>query len=107
MLVLATYVCTYQPFCAGFCYGIVPVAWIIILGDAAHNFADGLAIGASFSVSLSGGLSTSIAVLFHELPHELGEASLLAVLQNVTSVLMCACLGVYAGWMCVRLSTYI
>ena len=29
-------------------------------------------VGVAFSTSMSGGLSTSIAVFCHELPHELG-----------------------------------
>ena len=57
----------------GFCYGISSVAWIIILGDGIHNFADGVAIGASFTSSIGMGVSTSLAILFHELPHEFGE----------------------------------
>ena len=52
-----------------------PLAWVIILGDAIHNFADGLALGAAISQSLSLGISTMIALIFHELPHELGEFS--------------------------------
>jgi zinc transporter ZupT len=44
------------------------LGWIIILGDAIHNLTDGLAVGASFSQSLTMGLSTSIAVVFHEIP---------------------------------------
>ena len=55
----------------GFFHGISSVAWMIILGDAIHNFADGIAIGASFTSSLGIGASTSLAVLFHEVPHEL------------------------------------
>ena len=56
----------------GFFHGISSVAWMIILGDGIHNFADGIAIGASFTSSLGVGVSTSLAVFFHELPHEFG-----------------------------------
>ena len=56
----------------GFFRGIPAVAWMIILGDAIHNFADGIAIGAAFTSSVGSGFSTSFAVLFHEVPHEFG-----------------------------------
>ena len=56
---------------------ISAVAWMIIIGDTLHNISDGLAIGAVFSEGgksgISGGISTSIAVFCHELPHELGN----------------------------------
>ena len=55
------------------------IAWMVILGDGIHNFSDGLAIGAAFANSITGGLSTSIAVFCHELPHEIGNLTTLMI----------------------------
>ncbi|CAO2591503.1 Metal cation symporter ZIP14 [Lemmus lemmus] len=49
------------------------LAWMITLSDGLHNFIDGLAIGASFTVSVFQGISTSVAILCEEFPHELGD----------------------------------
>lgn len=84
---------------------IQPVVLMVLLGDALHNFADGMAIGASFSADMYLGLSTTIAVFFHELPHELGDTAILlnsgmslkkAVLLNLLSALT-AMVGLYVG----------
>src|SRR3989338_1842091 len=46
---------------------------MILFGDGVHNFIDGLAIGASFLVSIPVGIATSLAVILHEIPHEIGD----------------------------------
>lgn len=48
-----------------------------LIGDFVHNFIDGLIIGASFLVSIPVGISTSLVVLFHEIPQEIGDFAVL------------------------------
>lgn len=38
-----------------------------------HNFIDGMIIAASYLVSLPIGIATTLAVIFHEIPHEIGD----------------------------------
>ena len=49
------------------------VAWLVLTGDALHNFVDGMSIGAAFTENIYTGISVSLAVLCEELPHELGK----------------------------------
>lgn len=48
-----------------------------LLGDTVHNFVDGLIIAASFLASPSIGIATTLAVLFHEVPQEIGDFAVL------------------------------
>ncbi|VDK60213.1 unnamed protein product [Gongylonema pulchrum] len=45
--------------------------------DFAHNFTDGLAIGASYLAGTTVGVVTMITVLVHEVPHEIGDFAIL------------------------------
>ena len=51
------------------------VAWLVLVGDALHNFVDGMSIGAAFTENVYTGISVSLAVLCEELPHELGKST--------------------------------
>ena len=68
---------SYQALGRASCCSMPPSSLMVIVGDAVHNLADGIAVGAAFSMSLAAGFSTSIAVLCHELPHEVGDFALL------------------------------
>lgn len=50
---------------------------LIIAGDTMHNALDGVAIAASFLVSVPTGIITTIAVAAHEIPQEIGDFGLL------------------------------
>jgi zinc and cadmium transporter len=54
-----------------------PVTYLILVADALHNFTCGLAIGASFMVSVQVGLITWLAAAAHEIPQELGDFGIL------------------------------
>ncbi len=54
-----------------------PVGKIVIVSDGVHNFIDGLIIAGSFLVSTEVGIATTIAVILHEIPQELGDFGVL------------------------------
>jgi zinc and cadmium transporter len=50
---------------------------MVIIGDAFHNFLDGLIIGTSVRTSIPLGISTALAVATHEIPQEIGDMAIL------------------------------
>ena len=52
---------------------IPAVVYMIVLSSLLHNLTDGLAVGVAFSDCFSGGMSTAVAVLCHEIPHVMGN----------------------------------
>lgn len=51
--------------------------YLNLAADFTHNFTDGLAIGASYLAGNSIGVITTITILFHEVPHEIGDFAIL------------------------------
>lgn len=80
-----------------------PVVVMNLVGDFIHNFLDGIIIGASYIVSIPMGIATTIAVILHEIPQEIGDFGVLihgglsvkkALLYNFLSALA-ALLGLF------------
>ena len=57
---------------------IHPVGKLVLFSDAVHNFLDGMIIGAKLLVSVPVGLATTIAVVLHEIPQEIGDFAVLS-----------------------------
>ncbi|MFH1641127.1 MAG: ZIP family metal transporter [Candidatus Omnitrophota bacterium] len=80
--------------------------YLNLLGDGIHNFTDGLVIGASFLVGIHFGVITTLVIIFHEIPQEIGDFGVLvyggfsrfkALLFNFASALTCV-LGTVIGY---------
>jgi len=76
---------------------IKPLAYINLLADGIHNLIDGALIASSYLHSFNLGIITTIAVIFHEVPQEIGDFGILlhsgikpkkAVILNVVSGLI-------------------
>jgi zinc and cadmium transporter len=50
---------------------------LILIGDGIHNMVDGVLIAAAFLTDIHLGIITSIAVIAHEIPQELGDFAIL------------------------------
>lgn len=54
-----------------------PVGKLVLFSDGVHNFIDGVVIGVSFLVSVPVGIATTLAVILHEIPQEIGDFAVL------------------------------
>lgn len=86
--------------------GIHAFTYLNVIGDSIHNFTDGLVIGASFLVNAHFGFITTLMIIFHEIPQEIGDFGVLvyggfsktkALLFNFISALLCV-LGTVIGY---------
>jgi len=91
-----------------------PFTYMILLGDGIHNFIDGLIIAAAFSFNPGLGMATTLAIISHEIPQELGDFSVLifggmdkkkALFYNFLSQLTCV-LGGLVGYVLSGFSNY-
>jgi zinc and cadmium transporter len=56
---------------------IHPFAYTNMIGDSLHNFIDGIIIASSYLISIPVGIATTIAVILHEIPQEIGDYGVL------------------------------
>lgn len=80
--------------------------YLNLIGDGIHNFTDGLIIGTSFIVSIHFGIITTLVIIFHEVPQEIGDFGVLiyggfnkskALFFNFISAVTCV-LGTVMGY---------
>ncbi|PIS17435.1 MAG: ZIP family metal transporter [Candidatus Nealsonbacteria bacterium CG09_land_8_20_14_0_10_42_14] len=56
---------------------IMPFSYLVLVSDAVHNFIDGVVIAAAFVVAVPLGVVTTLAVILHEIPQEIGDFGIL------------------------------
>jgi zinc and cadmium transporter len=86
-------------------------AYMNLFGDAVHNFIDGLIIAGSYLANFQLGVATTLAVVFHEIPQEIGDFGVLiyggfsrskALMLNF----LCAVTAILGAFVVLSLSVY-
>lgn len=75
--------------------------YLNLAADFSHNFTDGLAIGSSYLAGNTVGVVTTITILLHEVPHEIGDFAILlqsgVSRRNAMLLQLSTALGALAG----------
>ena len=56
---------------------IKPFGYLNLVSDGVHNLIDGIIIAAAYMINIEVGISTTVAVILHEIPQEIGDFGLL------------------------------
>jgi zinc and cadmium transporter len=84
-----------------------PMSYLNLIGGSIHNLMDGLIIGATFFVDIRFGITTTLAIIMHEIPQEIGDFGVLvyggmnkykALMYNFLSAIT-AMLGAFLGYL--------
>ena len=69
-----------------------------LIGDGVHNFIDGLVVGGAFLVDMELGVATSLAIIMHEIPQEIGDYGVLLYggMEPRRALILNLCSGVTA-----------
>lgn len=90
-----------------------PVSYLVLFSDLLHNFIDGLVVSGSFMIGIDLGLATTLAIILHEIPQELGDFAILiyggfkkksALLLNYTSGVTSIIGGVFGYYLTTMVS---
>lgn len=92
------------------------VGYAVLVGDGLHNFLDGIIIASAFLVSIPVGITATVAIIFHEIPQELGDFAVLmhsgfkakkALLYNLISALLATLGGLVGYYFLHEVTTYV
>ena len=87
--------------------------WMIVVGDSFHNFTDGVIIAGAFLADVKVGVVTSLAIVAHEIPQEIGDFLILlhsgfskrkALAMNLVASLATV-VGALLGYFALRVAT--
>ncbi len=56
---------------------VYPLGYLNLVSDGLHNFIDGIVIGVSYLAGVEIGFATTLAVILHEIPQEIGDFAIL------------------------------